>query len=99
MEHFFVLFTQEHRQEVVDEVCGVLESIWDTHGDGKWKSKLLIRDALVSSALQQVSFAASFRDIVFGLRSCISILQSNDTAFLFGKILRIFSSKKLFNGL
>ena len=46
--------TAEKRQEVVDEVAGVLEAIWDTHGGGKWKEKVMVNDRIADSIFQQI---------------------------------------------
>jgi isocitrate dehydrogenase len=44
----------EFRAEVEKEVKGVLDSIYATHGNGKWKSKLMINDRIADSIFQQV---------------------------------------------
>ena len=30
------------------------KALWGSHGDGKWKNKLLIKDAIADITLQQV---------------------------------------------
>jgi isocitrate dehydrogenase len=44
----------EFRAAVEKEVQGVLSSISATHGNGKWKSKLMINDRIADSIFQQV---------------------------------------------
>lgn len=45
---------QKFRDEVQAEVKRVLESIGTSHGNGKWKQKLLINDRIADSIFQQV---------------------------------------------
>jgi len=47
------LMTDDQKGKLRKEVEGSL-SLLPTHGDGKWKTKLLIRDAIADIALQQV---------------------------------------------
>ena len=47
------LMTPAQQSKVRDEVDAALR-LWPTHGDGKWKKKLLIRDAIADITLQQV---------------------------------------------
>ena len=42
------------RAEVEKEVKTVLDSLYGTHGNGKWKSKLMINDRIADSVFQQV---------------------------------------------
>ena len=44
----------EFRKEVEKEVQGVLDAIYSTHGNGRWKSKLMINDRIADSIFQQV---------------------------------------------
>lgn len=46
--------TPEKRQEIVQEVAAVLEAIWETHGDGKWKEKIMVNDRIADSIFQQI---------------------------------------------
>ncbi|MDX1909187.1 MAG: NADP-dependent isocitrate dehydrogenase [Bacteroidia bacterium] len=41
------------QQKIVAEVAKALE-LWGTHGNGQWKTKLLIRDSIADITLQQV---------------------------------------------
>ena len=43
----------ETQQEAVAEVEAALK-LWETHGGGKWKSKLMIKDSIADITLQQV---------------------------------------------
>jgi isocitrate dehydrogenase len=45
---------EDFRQGIYAEVRGVLDSIYHTHGDGQWRSKLLINDRIADSIFQQV---------------------------------------------
>ena len=55
----------EDRQAVVKkEVEGCLDSLWSTHGDGKWKKKLLVRDSIADITLQQVLTRAKSFDVI-----------------------------------
>jgi isocitrate dehydrogenase len=42
------------QQATVREEVDVALALWSTHGDGKWKRKLLIRDAIADITLQQI---------------------------------------------
>ncbi|EAW34502.1 NADP-dependent isocitrate dehydrogenase [Lyngbya sp. PCC 8106] len=46
--------TPEKRQEIVQEVAQVLEAIWETHGNGKWKEKVMVNDRIADSIFQQI---------------------------------------------
>jgi isocitrate dehydrogenase len=46
--------TEEFRQSVYQEVRGVLNAIYATHGKGAWKKKLMINDRIADSIFQQV---------------------------------------------
>jgi isocitrate dehydrogenase len=45
---------EEFRQSVYQEVRGVLDRIYNTHGKGAWKKKLMINDRIADSIFQQV---------------------------------------------
>jgi isocitrate dehydrogenase len=47
------MMTPEQRKKVVAEVDTAL-ALWPTHGDGKWKKLLMIRDSIADITLQQV---------------------------------------------
>jgi isocitrate dehydrogenase len=46
--------TEAFRREVCDEVKQVLDSLYATHGNGKWKKMLLVNDRIADSIFQQV---------------------------------------------
>ena len=46
--------TEAFRKSVCEEVKSVLDKIYATHGQGKWKQKLLINDRIADSIFQQV---------------------------------------------
>ncbi len=46
--------TPEKRAEIDREVEGVLRAIWDTHGKGQWKEKVMVNDRIADSIFQQI---------------------------------------------
>ncbi|MDY6896895.1 MAG: NADP-dependent isocitrate dehydrogenase, partial [Cyanobacteriota bacterium] len=46
--------TPEKQKEIVQEVETVLNSIWETHGNGKWKEKIMVNDRIADSIFQQI---------------------------------------------
>ncbi len=46
--------TQEKRAEATAEVESVLNAIWDTHGNGQWKEKVMVNDRIADSIFQQI---------------------------------------------
>ena len=57
------MMTDEQKKEKRDEVALALE-LMPTHGNGQWKNKLLIRDAIADIALQQVLTRAPEFDVI-----------------------------------
>ena len=49
---------------MLDEVKATLAAIWDTHGGGKWKNMLLIKDTIADITLQQVLTRANEFDVM-----------------------------------
>jgi isocitrate dehydrogenase len=49
----FDMMTPDQQGKIVKEVEGVLAAIWASHGQGKWKSKLMIKDSIADITLQQ----------------------------------------------
>ncbi|MBX3405648.1 MAG: NADP-dependent isocitrate dehydrogenase [Phycisphaeraceae bacterium] len=47
------MMTPEQQKKIVGEVENVLK-LWPTHGQGKWKSMLMIKDSIADITLQQV---------------------------------------------
>jgi isocitrate dehydrogenase len=50
----FDMMTPDQKGKIVKEVESVLASIGASHGNGKWKQKLLIKDSIADITLQQV---------------------------------------------
>ncbi|MBE9142820.1 NADP-dependent isocitrate dehydrogenase [Planktothrix mougeotii] len=46
--------TPEKKAEICQEVEGVLNAIWETHGQGKWKEKIMVNDRIADSIFQQI---------------------------------------------
>jgi isocitrate dehydrogenase len=46
--------TSEKQAEVRQEVESVLNAIWDTHGNGQWKDKVMVNDRIADSIFQQI---------------------------------------------
>jgi len=49
----YEMMTPDKQKKIVDEVNTVLK-LWPTHGGGKWKSMLMIKDSIADITLQQV---------------------------------------------
>lgn len=54
IEPGFDLMSDEAQAKIIKEVENTLKNIYATHGDGRFKQKLLIKDAIADIALQQV---------------------------------------------
>jgi len=50
--------TEAFKQEVYKEVKDCLDSIYATHGNGKWKKKIMVNDRIADSIFQQVQTRA-----------------------------------------
>jgi len=46
--------TPDKQQEICQEVETVLNNIWETHGQGKWKEKIMVNDRIADSIFQQI---------------------------------------------
>lgn len=46
--------TSEKQATVCAEVQAVLEAIWETHGNGQWKDKIMVNDRIADSIFQQI---------------------------------------------
>jgi isocitrate dehydrogenase len=55
--------TPDQQKKIVAEVEGVLK-LWPSHGDGKWKKMLMVKDAIADNALQQVLLRARDYDVI-----------------------------------
>lgn len=50
----FDALTPEKRANITSEVEGVLDAIWDSHGNGQWKTKVMVNDRIADSIFQQI---------------------------------------------
>ncbi len=64
VEPGYDLMTQGRQKEVLAEVEQTMTALWESHGSGKWKEKLLIRDAIADITLQQVLTRAKSFDVI-----------------------------------
>ena len=46
--------TPEKQQAICEEVKAVLNDIWESHGDGQWKDKIMVNDRIADSIFQQI---------------------------------------------
>ena len=46
--------TPEKQQKIRAEVETILQQIWDSHGEGKWKDKVMVNDRIADSIFQQI---------------------------------------------
>ena len=56
--------TEAFKQEICNEVKNCLDSIYATHGGGKWKQKIMVNDRIADSMLQQIMTRADEYEIV-----------------------------------
>jgi isocitrate dehydrogenase len=47
----FDMMSPDQKKDIMGEVEEALK-LWDTHGDGKWKSKLMVKDSIADVSLQ-----------------------------------------------
>jgi isocitrate dehydrogenase len=59
----FGMMSPDQQAEIKGEVEDALK-LWDTHGDGKWKSKLLIKDSIADVTLQFVLIRPRDYDVI-----------------------------------
>jgi len=64
IEPGYSMMTDEQQETIRNEVEGVISSIGSSHGNGQWKSKLLVKDAIADIALQQVLTRATEFDVI-----------------------------------
>jgi isocitrate dehydrogenase len=60
----FDMMTPKQKADIIAEVDGVMKSIWSSHGDGKWKKMLMVRDSIADITLQQVLTRPKDFDVV-----------------------------------
>ena len=56
--------SEEFKQKIYTEVKACLESIGKTHGNGKWKEKVMVNDRIADSMFQQVLTRANEYEVV-----------------------------------
>ncbi|HET9910201.1 MAG TPA: NADP-dependent isocitrate dehydrogenase [Anaerolineales bacterium] len=59
----FDMMSPAQQKGIMDEVEEALK-LWDTHGDGKWKSKILIKDSIADVTLQFVLIRPQDYDVI-----------------------------------
>jgi isocitrate dehydrogenase len=59
----FDMMSPDQQNEIKKEVEEALK-LWDTHGDGKWKEKLLIKDSIADVSLQFVLIRPRDYDVI-----------------------------------
>ena len=64
IEPGFDMMTPDQKKAVVAEVEKVQTTLWETHGGGKWKQKLMIKDSIADITLQQVLTRAKDFDVI-----------------------------------
>jgi isocitrate dehydrogenase len=57
------MMTPEQQKKIVAEVETAMK-LWPTHGEGKWKKKLLLKDSIADITLQQVLTRAKDFDVI-----------------------------------
>ncbi|MYB33313.1 MAG: NADP-dependent isocitrate dehydrogenase [Acidobacteria bacterium] len=64
IEPGYDLMPEERRAVVRGEVESCISELWDTHGDGQWKDRILVKDTIADITLQQVLTRASAFDVI-----------------------------------
>jgi isocitrate dehydrogenase len=64
IEPGYDMMTSDQKAKLIAEVEGVVKAIGSTHGGGKWKSKLMIKDSIADITLQQVLTRTKDFDVV-----------------------------------
>ncbi|HVF90913.1 MAG TPA: NADP-dependent isocitrate dehydrogenase [Blastocatellia bacterium] len=54
IEPGFDQLSEKQRASLLGEIDRTLVSIWESHGDGEWKKKLLVKDRIADSMFQQI---------------------------------------------
>lgn len=54
IEPGYTSLTNDKKAEICREVEAVLEAIWETHGNGQWKEKIMVNDRIADSIFQQI---------------------------------------------
>ena len=64
VEPGYDLMVEDRQAEVRAEVEACMKQLWDSHGSGQWKKKLLVKDTIADITLQQVLTRASSFDVI-----------------------------------
>ncbi|HSF19496.1 MAG TPA: NADP-dependent isocitrate dehydrogenase [Vicinamibacteria bacterium] len=64
IEPGYDLMPEERKASVRADVETTIANLWRSHGDGQWKKKLLIKDAIADITLQQILTRASSIDVI-----------------------------------
>lgn len=64
VEPGYDMLNDAKKAEIVQEVRQTLATIWDTHGNGQWKHKLMVKDTIADITLQQVLTRADEFDVI-----------------------------------
>jgi isocitrate dehydrogenase len=64
VEPGYDLMPEERKKDVRDEIEKCMKDLWASHGSGKWKKKLMIKDTIADITLQQVLTRASSFDVI-----------------------------------
>jgi len=64
IEPGFDLLNPDAQSKIVEEVRRTIETVWTTHGDGKWRDKLLVKDAIADIFLQQILTRPTEFDVI-----------------------------------
>jgi isocitrate dehydrogenase len=64
VEPGFDQMSEKQRAEIVQEINDTIAAIGATHGNGEWKSKLLIKDRIADSMFQQILIRPDEYDVV-----------------------------------
>ncbi|MBD2101331.1 NADP-dependent isocitrate dehydrogenase [Leptolyngbya sp. FACHB-261] len=54
LEPGYDALTAEKQEKFCQEVDSVLQAIWDSHGQGQWKDKIMVNDRIADSIFQQL---------------------------------------------
>lgn len=54
LEPGYDALTPEKKEKICQEVETVLNTIWETHGNGQWKEKVMVNDRIADSIFQQI---------------------------------------------
>jgi len=54
LEPGYNALTADKKAQICQEVEAVLDRIWETHGDGQWKHKIMVNDRIADSIFQQI---------------------------------------------